>query len=121
MNAKHILVFGAALVAVSTSFAGDTNYPELPAPVSTMSRAEVTAALNAARADRSLTASETTYPGASSSSGMGRTRQEVITELQQYRAQQHPILGSNVGYPEEFQSSSEQARLAAMKMPSGIR
>jgi len=120
MNAKHILVFGAALVAASTSFAGDTNYQQYSAPASMKSRAEVIAELNAARANGEVVASDATYPVTSSGSDIGRSRQEVVAELQQYRAE-HPVVVGDTNYPEESTQVQEQTRLAVMNMPATVQ
>ncbi|MGH8806410.1 MAG: DUF4148 domain-containing protein [Noviherbaspirillum sp.] len=104
--------FGAALIAASSSFAVDTQYGSFSNIVSTKSRAEVIADLNAARANGSLEVHDGTYPILAQEVAPGKTRAQVTADLKQFRAA-HPYLNGDLNYPD-----AAQARFPGMDAPS---
>jgi hypothetical protein len=111
MKAKHILFLGAALTAASVSFASE--YDDFRGFVSTKSRAEVIAERDAAIASGALSVPEYAYPVIAAVPGAGRSRQEVLAELKQFRAE-HPFPTSDLNYPDVFASAPMPGGLAAM-------
>lgn len=119
MNMKQVIVFGAAMIAASASFA-DSYDLRIPDAASTKSRAEVIAEVKAARANGTLEVHDGNYPMTPQSSAPGRTREEVVAELRQFRAA-HPYFNVETDYPDAFQSPSEPSRVAGMNAATTTR
>jgi len=121
MNVKLAMAFGAALVAASTSFAQASEYQDFSNFVSTKSRADVISEQAAAHADGStLSVLDGAYPAIARQPGAQRDRQQVVAELEQFRAQ-HPDFNAELDYPAVFQSASMQPRIAGMNISSAAR
>jgi len=115
MNMKWTMAFAAALMAASASLAQASEYQDFSNVVSTRSRAEVIAELAAARANGDkLEVRDTTYPDLTQPFGMRRSRQEVLDELSQFRAE-HPHFISDLEYPSAFQSSTMRQGMASTR------
>lgn len=121
MNIKLFVVSGIALLTTSAAFAEPLEYVDFSNFVSTKSRAEVVAELEAARADgMTLQSLDTQYPPIARLPGAQRSRQEVVSELKQFRAL-NPNFNSEVSYPEVFQGLTSRQRVAGMETPSSPR
>jgi hypothetical protein len=118
MNVKLVMAFGAVVVAASTSFAHASEYVDFSNFISTKSRAELISEQAAARADgTTLKVLDGVYPVITGRADVPRGRQEVVAELQQFRAE-HPNFNGELDYPAIFQSAPMQQRFASVEMPS---
>lgn len=121
MNVKLATVFGAVLVAASTSFAQASEYQDFSGFKSTRTRAEVIAERDAARADgTTLRVLDGVYPVIALNPNTQRSRQEVVAELRQFSAQ-HPNFNVELDYPAVYQSSPTQPRMASVAASSAER
>jgi hypothetical protein len=118
MNVKLAMAFGAVLVAASTSFAHASEYVDFSNFISTKSRAEVVSEQAAARADgTTLNVLDGVYPLVTRQADVPRSRQEVVAELEQFRAG-HPNFNGELDYPAAFQPAPAQQRVVGIAMPS---
>lgn len=121
MNLKLVIASGISLFAASASFADSYDFQDFTNVVSTKSRAEVIAELDAARANgTAYQVLDTQYPGVAQKPAMQRSRQEVLAELERFRAL-NTNFNSDVNYPDVIQAAPPGRRLAGMEMPSSPR